>query len=100
MLQVAGMSWSCELKDLNKFVASALPNEKFIYYVGYSISETIIGKELAKITYNWSAHGRIYLVQRRISNWEYDYIAIKANIPPVNKLVPFTDEKRREKYHV
>ena len=95
------MSWSCDIEELTKFISISEPNTKFIYYVGYNISETVIGRELAKITYDLSIKGRIYLVQRRADYWNFDYIAVKASIIPIRTLVPFSDEKRtKERSHV
>lgn len=97
---VYGMTWSCELEELHKFVNEATPNDKFLYYTGYNISDTIIGKTLAEITYDYSVKGKIYLVQRRVDYYNFDYLIIKASKIPVFILVPFSDAKRKEKYRV
>jgi hypothetical protein len=91
------VTWSCELRDLEKFVHTATPNEKFLYYTGFNISDTIIGRELAKITYDFAVKGKIYLVQRRADYYNFDYIIIKASTIPIRTLIPFTDAKRKEK---
>lgn len=88
--------WCCDIKDLNYFVANALPNEKFIYYSGY-LEEHLLGRALGKDIYNMAVKGLVYLVRSRSARYiGFDYYMIKASKKPVIKLVPFTEAKLAE----
>lgn len=91
---------TCDLDKLQDFIFSAKPNEKFIYYEGFSLTDTLLTNELRKILYQYSVNGRVYLVQQKVRNKidpHYVFIAIKASTPPIVKLVPFSDQKVRER---
>jgi len=89
------MSYICELSELKSFINTAKPNDKFIYYTGFSLTQTIMSNELRKITYEYAVKGEVYLVQKRYQN-TFDFMVIKASKNPIYKLIPFSDEKRKE----
>lgn len=78
-----------------KWCDNAKPGDKFIYYTGFNLSDTILAKEIRKATYRFSVMGEVYLVQgrcpRRLS--VFNWYAIKASKPPVFRLLPFSEEK-------
>lgn len=77
---------------------NAPPLERFIYYTGLHLTDTILSREVKKLTYELAVNGKVYLVQKKCYSvfGEYDFIAIKASKPPVHKLVPLSDVKLRE----
>jgi hypothetical protein len=89
------VSYICELSEFKHFILNAKPNEKFLYYSGLTLTDSIMAKELKKLTYNHASKGDIYLVQKRFQD-VFDFIAIKASRPPVYRLVPLSDEKLKE----
>ena len=88
----------CELTTLNEWVERAKPNEKFIYYTGQSVQDTVLSREVGKQVYQYAMRGLVYLVQLRSSNYyfDFDHYLIKASSPPVYQLVPFADEKTEQ----
>ena len=72
--------------------------DQFTYYMGYSLTDTIMANEVRKLTYKLATEGKVYLVQKRDIEQKgaFWFTIIKASTPPVHKLVPFTDEKRTE----
>lgn len=89
------VSYICELSELKEFINTANPNDKFIYYTGFSLTDSIMAKELKRVTYEYATKGEVYLVQKRFQG-AFDFIVIKASRPPMYKLVPLSDEKLRE----
>lgn len=89
------MSYICELSELKHFILNAKPNDKFLYYSGITLTDTIMARELKKLTYTHASKGDIYLVQKRFQD-VFDFIAIKASRPPVYRLVPLNDEQVKE----
>lgn len=96
MLDTAAHNY-CDVDEFKKFIYEARYNDRFEYYRGLGITDTVLSAQLGKIAYKHATEGRIYIVQRRIHN-KFSFIAIKASTPPVTKLIPFTDEKAREKH--
>lgn len=93
----------CDPTELESFVQNASPNNRFIYYKGYSLTDTILACQLRKLTYQFALEGKVYLVQKK-HGFYFEFIAIKASTPPVIKLVPFNDEQlterqQRRKHH-
>lgn len=92
------MPWCCEITDLNKFISEAKPNDKFIYYTGCSVQDTLLSKEIGKIVYEYAISGLVYLAQRRSIGYyfDFDHFLIKASLTPVYLLVPFADDKTEQ----
>ena len=66
----------------------SIPNAKYSYYIGERLSESILGARIGKKLMNDAESGKVYLFQRKISKNMYDHIAVKANSPPIKRLVP------------
>jgi hypothetical protein len=86
----------CELEDFDAFISKARPLETFEYYFGFSLTDTVLSNQLRKMAYSYAVHGKIYLVQKRI-NHNFIFIAIKASVPPIIRLLPMSDEKFAER---
>ena len=85
-------SFSSELDILysryTDWLTFSSPNERYSYYIGERLSESILGTRIGKKLMNDAENGKVYLFQRKINNGMYDHIAIKASYPPVKRLVP------------
>jgi len=98
---MANSLWCAETNDLLTFIEKARPCEIFIYYTGNSLSDSILSKEMGKLTFKLSQAGKGYLVQKRYKAFYYfDFFFIKASKNPVPSLVPFSDEKFRTKHQI
>lgn len=71
-----------------KWIDTAKVQDKYVYYIGNSLSESIIGGVIGKLMMKEAMAGRIYLVQRKIRPYEYEHIAIKASSTPIKSLLP------------
>jgi hypothetical protein len=91
-------STCCELTALNEWLVRAQPNDKFIYYTGQSVQDTVLSREVGKQVYKYATRGLVYLVQLRSSGYyfDFDHYLIKASNPPAYSLVPYADEKTEE----
>lgn len=92
------MSVTALFTDYANWLKTAKPNEKFIYYKGNSPADSIIGSKMAHIV-SMDAHiGRVYLLRKKISNFNFHFIAVKASPIPNYSLVPFSEYlvKRRK----
>lgn len=93
------MSECCDINKLKEFIDTSKPNDKFIYYIGIGVTDSILSNEIGRFIYDQSVRGRVYLVTRRVYGYpEFEFIAIKASSPPVYKLLPLPQEKLQEKY--
>ena len=85
-------SFSSELDNVHlkytNWLYNSSPNEKYSYYIGERLSESILGTRIGKRLMNDAESGKVYLFQRKLDKNMYDHIAIKANYPPVKRLVP------------
>ncbi len=92
------MSWCCEIDEIHNFIKTAAPNDRLEYFIGVSIQDTILSKEIAKITYKYAERGLVYLVQKRAIGYYYDFhhYMIKASYTPIYRLVPLSDEKTEQ----
>lgn len=89
-----------EIKECHIFsqwVINARPNDKYIYFKGFSLTDTFISLELQKLTFSLALKGTIYLVQQKLKVHNYNFIAIKSSLPPNPRLVPFQKEEHRVK---
>lgn len=88
----------CELTTLNEWLEKAKPNDRFIYYTGQSVQDTVLSREVGKQVYKYAIRGAVYLVQHRSSGYyfDFDHYLIKASNPPVYSLVPYADEKTEQ----
>jgi hypothetical protein len=84
------IGWVAEIPDMHKFLVVAKPNDTFTYFIGHDLSDSIMSRKIANITYNYAVKGMVYLVRKRYKNDKslFEYIAIKASSPPSKKLVP------------
>ena len=88
----------CEVENFEQFIRTAHYPQTFEYYFGFSLTDTIMSNQLRKLAYRYAMDGKIYLVQKKI-NHSFIFIAIKASVPPVIKLIPISDEKFRERQY-
>lgn len=86
---------SPDIKEITTFVDKATPNDKFTYYTGFNLKDSLLSEQLQMMVYKYSVRGSVYLVQgrHRLYPGMFNYIMIKASYPPLSKLVPFSDEK-------
>lgn len=77
---------------------NAKPGDVYSYYEGYNLSDSILGREIRKVTYRFSVMGEVYLVQsrRRDRLGVFIWHAIKASKPPVYRLLPFSEEQIKQ----
>lgn len=91
-----------QLELISKFInweLTASPMDKFIYYTGFSLTDSIMSLDIKEVTWKFAVEGKIYLLQARSKSWKlFDFIAIKATNPPVIKLVPLNDEQYRNSH--
>lgn len=84
------MTWCCEIEEINKFLKEAKPNDIFTYFVGGSIQDSILAKEIGKTLYDYSTRGIGYLVQKRVKGYlEFNHYFVKASSVPAIRLIPF-----------
>ena len=77
------------MSDFKQWITVALPNDKYIYCVGWHLTETIMSEKLRDLAYDYSTKGELYLVQEKTQDRGLiNYTAIKASKPPIQKLVP------------
>jgi len=86
-------TYICEIDELKQWVLNALPNQKYIYFSGWSLSANLLSNVVRELTYEYARKGEVYLVQYRNQDVT-DYIAVKASRPPVFKLLPLTDNRQ------
>ena len=78
------------------WIEKANRRDKFMYYEGEYLHQTLSGIQVQKLTYQLAEKGVIYLVQKRIGkSSRFGYIAIKASKDPYERLLPVTPD-----YHV
>jgi hypothetical protein len=84
------VGWVAEIPDIHKFIIVAKPNDRFSYYIGQDLSDSIMSRKVATMIYDYAVKGIVYLVRKRYKNDRslFEYIAIKASSPPNKKLVP------------
>lgn len=88
------MTWACDIVSFKKFLGTAKPNDKFNYYLGYSLMDSVVAKELQKIAYEQALKGEVYLVQKKVDLNYTEYIMVKASRPPVLRLVPLASDRK------
>lgn len=84
--------------ELLEWSKTATPNSKKTYYVGFSLTDTLLSLEIKKQAWELAVKGQVYLVQKKHCVGEYSFIAIKASHPPNIKLVPL-DLKQDKGYN-
>lgn len=85
------------IEDCVKFIQWAInakPNDKYIYFSGFSLADSFISIALQEITFDYACKGLIYLVQQRLKVHSYNFIAVKASITPIYWLIPRRLEPR------
>lgn len=87
--------WCCEIPDLHEFMFEAKPGERFTYFIGFTLTETLISKQLRKLVYSYAVKGLVYIFQPRfkMDPTLFEFICIKASSPPVLSLLPYSEEK-------
>ena len=92
------MTKCCDFSVLKEWIDTAQPNSKIIYFTGQGIGDSILSTQIGNYVYQESTKGKVYLVRKRTHEMlgEFDYMCIKASRPPVDKLVPFSDEKLKD----
>lgn len=83
-----------ECLSFSQWILNAKPNDKYIYFKGFSLMDTFVGIELQGLSYKMACIGSVYLVQQKIGPSEYNFIAVRASTPPFYKLVPTQTEPR------
>lgn len=83
-----------ELENFNQWLANSKPNEKYVYFNGFSLTDTFISLELQKHTFEYACKGFIYLVQQKLLPHNYNFIAIKASVPAIKSLIPLLREQK------
>lgn len=83
-------TYICEIAELKQWVVNALPNQKYIYFSGWSLSANLLSNRVRELTYEYARKGEVYLVQYRNQDTT-DYIVVKASKPPVYKLIPVSE---------
>lgn len=68
---------------------NADPNSKFVYHIGQSTHDNIVGRYISQYLMQESIKGRVYLVTQKTGKCCYKFIAIKASPVPSARLVPF-----------
>lgn len=94
------MTRVADLDTFNKWVRHANPLDRFTYYIGFGLTDSLLATNVRKHVYKSAIVGEIYLVQKRDREYpgHFEFIAIRASKPPVYKLLPFSDERVRQKY--
>lgn len=91
--------------DLLSWIVSAKPREFYTYYIGHSLTDSILSLEIKKVSWIAACEGKIYLFRQRIieptgKTSLFRYMAQKASAPPKAWLVPLeTADNRRDKTH-
>jgi len=79
---------SPEYKTYKTWLLNSKPNERFVYFTGNSLSESIVGTFIGQVLMEDALKGMVYLFQRKLSPYNYEHIAIRASIDPHQKLIP------------
>ena len=75
---------------LGEWIKTAQPNDFFVYATARFLTDHYATAKIARQAWKLAVEGRIYLVQRRVPHAipsMFDYIAIKAGISPVRRIV-------------
>lgn len=86
-----------DIKFFKEFVINGEPNSRCTYYEGFSLTDSPLSRELKKISFEYAIQGLIYLVQKKLYSYHYEFIAIKAGVTPIISLVPLSETKVRYK---
>ena len=84
------------MTDQEQFInwmRTAQPNDKYAYYTGSSLTDTLISNEIRKFIWSHACRGYVYLVQKKERVHYYHFIAIKASKIPNARLVPLSERK-------
>lgn len=76
--------------SLGEWAKIAQPNDFFVYATARFLTDHYAVRKIAIQAWRLAVEGRIYLVQRRVPHSipsMFDYIAIKAGISPIRRLV-------------
>lgn len=76
--------------SLGEWVKIAQPNDFFIYATARHLTDNYAARKIGQQAWKFAIEGKVYLVQRRIEHTTpsmFDYIAIKASISPVRRIV-------------
>lgn len=71
-----------------EWLSRSQPNNRYVYYVGATLTENILVSQLRKATWRAAVDGKVYLFRRRNKEDDYDYIAIRAAPTPIKWLIP------------
>jgi len=86
------------LADIITFLRNARPGDRYCYATAYNLVDTLLTREIQKETYGLATRGLVYLVQRRVDRMGlFDYFIIKASKSPITSLIPYSEEKLKEK---
>jgi hypothetical protein len=95
------------VSQTERFIAwfkQAERHEKYVYYSGNSLTDSLLSVEIKKIAWTHACRGYVYLVQKKLGNGYYHFYAIKATVPILDKnrwLVPLEaarDDKASRRY--
>lgn len=79
--------------NFHNWILNALPLQKYLYYTGSHMSDSILSNELRKVAWEHACKGKIYLVQEKVQANIFRYIAIKASSPPIKYLIPLSEPR-------
>jgi len=80
-----------EANNFSIWIKTSKPLTRYVYHIGFSPTDSILSKEMGATAWKRACMGDIYLVQRKIQPYKYEFIAIKASSPPIRKLIPLVD---------
>jgi hypothetical protein len=73
--------------DFLEWLTNAKPKHKYCYYVGM-LTDIRHKNSVARFMYGHATAGNVYLVQKKVNPFCYEYYAIKASVKPAYSLVP------------
>lgn len=88
------------VEEFGSWLSNSKPNDKYIYYKGETLTFSHLTNKIRKETWDRAIEGRIYLLQRKISVGVYEFIAVKASYPPLDRLVPIGEKSEPIKMRI
>lgn len=85
-----------QFQDYKHWLVQSKPNQQFVYFTGNALTESIIGATIGKVLMEDAYQGFVYLVQKRVAPYIYNYIAVKAPPVPCHKLIPSRAPSREQ----
>lgn len=79
--------------DFEFWIKTAQPWQRFSYYRGMSLTDTLISNQVRQIVWFYACRGDCYLFQKKHAKHDYEFIAVKAQQPHNRALVPLPEPR-------